>query len=119
LVEAAKGSFDFSIGRELAAFGLGETVQHIGEMGRIDVLNFFLADQAEHRMRDFVLTLGRQAPDHIESFLQEFRHDTISPFSPFSSTAFRRRTHRIQHQDREQRQRVSGSRQRSKRAAPL
>lgn len=71
LVEAAERGFDFCVGCELTAFGLGETFQHVGEMCRINFFGFaVVAGKAQHRERDLVLTVRRQPSHRFQGFFE-------------------------------------------------
>jgi hypothetical protein len=61
LLEAAKGSLDFCVGRERTASRLGQSFQH---RRKVSGINFFglavVGGQAQHRERDLVLAVRGQ-----------------------------------------------------------
>jgi hypothetical protein len=57
-LEAAKGSFDFCVGRELTASRLGQSFQHRRKVSGINFFGLAVGDgQAQHRERDLVLAV--------------------------------------------------------------
>jgi hypothetical protein len=62
-IEAAKGGFNFGVGREPTVLRLGQAFQHIGKVSRVDTPGLgFVACEAQHRSRNLILTIRRQAP---------------------------------------------------------
>src|SRR6266853_4898851 len=63
----------FSIAGKLTTLGLGKAFEHIWKMGGFDSLRLRLATgEAQHGVRDFVLTFTRQETHDFEGFFHEF-----------------------------------------------
>src|ERR1700722_261316 len=74
-IEAAKGSLDFYVGRELSALGLGKALQHIQQVRGVDGLGpFVTANERKHGARDLILSFRRQAAHHFKSLFEQLRH---------------------------------------------
>ena len=76
MLEATKRGFDLGIGCELAELGLRQSFQHSGKMRGIDLLWLSLVTaESEHRERDFVLAVRRQAPHSFQRLFEQLCHE--------------------------------------------